>query len=155
MRGHEFRSIALALAGLLIAAAAHAQSFSSGTIAGVVKDASGAVLPGVTVEAASPALIEKVRTVVTDDSGVFRIVDLRPGVYSVTFTLEGFTTLRREGIELTTGFTATVNADMSVGALAETVTVSVKRGDAKAAITEREEQGGATVLGVTPRDEKK
>ena len=124
MKGFDLRSIALALAGLLIAGGAHGQSFSSGTIAGVVKDASGAVLPGVTVEAASPALIEKVRTVVTDDSGVFRIVDLRPGVYSVTFTLEGFSTLRREGIELTTGFTATVNADMSVGALAETVTVS-------------------------------
>ena len=116
--------LVLGLAILLIAAAGHAQSLSSGTIAGVVKDDSGAVLPGVTVEAASAALIEKVRTVVTDDQGVYRIVDLRPGVYTITFTLPGFSTFRREGVELTTGFTATVNADMKVGTLAETVTVS-------------------------------
>src|SRR5688572_16978081 len=94
-----YRSVAVALAVLLLAAAAHAQSLSSGTIAGAVRDESGGVLPGVTVEAASPVLIEKVRTVVTDDRGLFRIVDLRPGVYTVTFSLPGFTTLRREGIE--------------------------------------------------------
>ena len=93
-------------------------------IAGVVRDTSGAVLPGVTVEAASPALIEKIRTVVTDDQGRYNIVDLRPGVYRVTFTLPGFNTLVREGVELTSGFTAAVNADMPVGALQETVTVS-------------------------------
>jgi len=93
-------------------------------IAGTVRDASGAVLPGVTVEAASPALIEKVRTVVTDDRGEYRVVDLRPGSYSVTFTLTGFTTVRREGIELTNGFTASVNTDLRVGALEETITVS-------------------------------
>ena len=100
-----------------------AQTGASG-IAGVVRDASGAVLPGVTVEASSPALIEKVRTVVTDAQGHYRIVDLRPGVYAVTFTLPGFRTLRRDGVELTTGFTATINAELSVGALEETVTVS-------------------------------
>ena len=100
-----------------------AQATASG-IAGVVRDTSGAVLPGVTVEAASPALIEKVRTVVTDGEGRYNIVDLRPGTYSVTFTLPGFNTVRREGIELTTGFTATVNADMQVGALEETITVT-------------------------------
>ena len=88
---------------------------SNGSIAGVVKDASGAVLPGVTVEAASPALIEKSRTAVTDGQGLYRIVDLRPGVYTVTFTLPGFSTLKREGLELTAGFTATVNAEMKVG----------------------------------------
>ena len=93
-------------------------------IAGVVRDTSGAVMPGVTVEAASPALIEKVRTVVTDAEGVYRIVDLRPGVYSVTFTLTGFNSIRRDGIELSAGFTASVNADMRVGALEETITVS-------------------------------
>ena len=88
MKGHDLRAAALALTGLLIATAtAHGQSFSSGTISGVVRDESGAVLPGVTVEAASPALIEKARTVVTDAAGVFRIVDLRPGLYTVTFTL--------------------------------------------------------------------
>src|SRR5712692_6594370 len=100
-----------------------AQQASSG-IAGVVRDASGAVLPGVTVEAASPALIEKVRTVVTDGEGRYSIVDLRLGTYTVTFTLPGFSTLRREGIVLTAGFTATVNADLKVGALEETVTVT-------------------------------
>src|SRR5262245_56789353 len=96
---------------------------SSG-IAGVVRDATGAVLPGVTVEASSPALIEKVRVVVTDAQGNYKILELRPGTYSVTFTLPGFATFRRDGIELTTGFTATANADMRVGALEETVTVT-------------------------------
>ena len=93
-------------------------------IAGVVRDVSGAVLPGVTVEAASPALIDKVRTSVTDGQGLYRIVDLRPGVYAVTFSLPGFSTFRREGLELTTGFTATVNAELRVGALEETITVT-------------------------------
>jgi hypothetical protein len=79
---------------------------------------------GVTVEAASPALIEKVRTVATDGDGPYKIVDLRPGTYAVTFTLPGFSTVKREGVELTTGFTATVNAEMKVGSLQETVTVS-------------------------------
>lgn len=96
----------------------------SGTIAGVVRDTSGAVMPGVTVEARSPALIERVRTVATDGQGLYRIVDLRPGLYTVTFTLTGFNTLIREGIELTAGFTATVNADLQVGALEESITVS-------------------------------
>ena len=94
------------------------------TITGVVKDASGAVLPGVTVEASSPALIEKVRSVVTDGTGQYRIVDLRAGVYTVTFGLTGFNSTKREGIELTATFVATVNADLRVGAVAETVTVS-------------------------------
>ena len=73
------------------------------------------MLPGVTVEAASPALIEKVRTVVTDGQGQYKIIDLRPGTYTVTFTLPGFSTVKREGIELTAGFTADVNADLRVG----------------------------------------
>jgi len=93
-------------------------------IAGVVKDASGAILPGVTVETTSPALIEKVRTAVTDGTGQYRIENLRPGVYTVTFALAGFSTYRREGIELTGTFTATVDAEMRVGALQETVTVT-------------------------------
>src|SRR5437870_8443383 len=108
---------------LLLPAPAMAQLGSSG-IAGVVRDATGAVLPGVTVEAASPALIEKVRTVVTDGEGQYKIVDLRPGTYTVTFTLPGFSTVKREGIELTTGFTATVNGELKVGAVAETLTVT-------------------------------
>ena len=101
-------------------ALAHAQA----SITGIVKDSSGAVLPGVIVEAASPALIEKVRSAVTDGSGQYRIVDLRPGTYSVTFTLTGFNTVKREGIELTGTFTSTVNADLRVGSLEETITVT-------------------------------
>jgi hypothetical protein len=106
----------------LISQPALAQQTSA--IAGVVRDTSGGVLPGVTVEAASPVLIEKVRTVVTDDQGRYNIVDLRPGTYRVTFTLPGFNTLLREGVELTSGFTAAVNAELPVGALQETVTVT-------------------------------
>src|ERR1700736_5424973 len=94
------------------------------SIGGVVKDTSGAVLPGVSVEAASPALIEKVRTAVTDGAGQYRIEDLRPGPYTVTFALNGFSTVKREGIELTGSSTALVNADLRVGAVAETITVS-------------------------------
>ena len=99
-----------------------AQQASS--IAGTVRDASGAVLPGVTVEAASPALIQKVRVVVSEGEGRYSIVDLRPGGYVVTFTLPGFNTFRRDGISLTAGFTATVNGEMSVGGLEETIIVS-------------------------------
>jgi Carboxypeptidase regulatory-like domain len=97
---------------------------SGGGIAGTVKDSTGAVLPGVTVEASSPALIEKVRTAASDTTGQYKIVELPPGTYSVTFTLTGFNGLKREGIQLTTGFTATVNADLAVGQVSETVTVS-------------------------------
>jgi hypothetical protein len=93
-------------------------------IAGVVRDTSGLAMPGVTVEAASPALIEKVRSVTTDGEGRYSIVDLRPGDYTVTFTLTGFSTVKREGITLGTGFTATVNVSMQVGSLEETITVS-------------------------------
>jgi hypothetical protein len=107
---------------LLLPSAAYAQL--AGAITGVVKDASGGVLPGVTVEAASPALIEKVRSVVTDAGGQYRIVDLRPGTYSVTFSLPGFSSVKREGIEITGTFVATVNADLKVGALEETITVT-------------------------------
>jgi Carboxypeptidase regulatory-like domain len=93
-------------------------------IAGVVKDTSGAVLPGVTVEASSPALIERVRTATTDGQGQYKIVDLRPGVYTVTFGLPGFSTVKRENIELPAQFTATVNADLKIGAVEETVLVN-------------------------------
>jgi hypothetical protein len=92
-------------------------------ISGVVRDTSNAVMPGVTVEAASPALIERVRTVFTDGEGRYNIVDLRPGIYRVTFTFTGFSTIVREGIELPSGFTASVNATMTVGSLSETLTV--------------------------------
>jgi hypothetical protein len=107
---------------LMVPAAVFAQSGSG--VAGVVRDTSGAVLPGVTIEAASPALIEKLRTALSDGSGLYRILDLRPGIYTVTFTMPGFSTVRREGIELTASFTATVNADLRVGSLEETITVT-------------------------------
>jgi hypothetical protein len=96
----------------LLPAAAQAQS----AIAGTARDASGAVLPGVTVEAVSPVLIEKVRTVVTNDQGQYTIVDLRPGTYTVTFTLPGFSTFVRADVELPADFTATINAEMRIGA---------------------------------------
>jgi hypothetical protein len=96
----------------------------TGSIAGVVKDSTGAVLPGVTVETSSPALIEKVRVTTTDSVGAYRIADLPPGVYATTFSLGGFSTVKREGIELTAGFAANVNADLRVGEVAETLTVS-------------------------------
>ena len=118
--GTPVRLLAAVLLVVLLPAAAFAQA----AITGVVKDASGLVLPGVTVEAASPVLIEKVRTVVTDDTGQYRIVDLRPGTYSVTFSLSGFSTVKREGVELSGDFVATVNGDLRLGALEETVTVT-------------------------------
>jgi hypothetical protein len=109
---------------VLCSTGAYAQGSLTGSIAGVVKDATGAVLPGVTVEASSPALIEKTRSVVSDGQGAYKIVDLRPGTYVVTFTLTGFSGVRREGIELTAAFTANVNAELKVGSVSETITVS-------------------------------
>lgn len=99
-------------------------ALAQAVIAGTVRDSSGAVLPGVGVEATSPALIEKVRSTVSDGTGQYRIEDLRPGSYTVTFTLQGFNTFKREGVELTGSFTATINAELKIGALAETITVS-------------------------------
>ena len=101
-----------------------AAAFAQASIAGAVKDSSGAVLPGVTVEASSDALIEKTRAVVTDGTGQFKIVDLRPGTYAVTFSLTGFSSVKREGIELTGSFAATVNAELTVGTVQETITVT-------------------------------
>ena len=114
------RTLAVLVWMILIPVAAHAQA----VIAGTIKDSSGAVLPGVSVEASSPALIEKVRAAVSDGTGQYRIEDLRPGTYKVVFTLQGFKTYQREGIELTGSFTATVNAEMPVGTLEQTITVS-------------------------------
>ncbi len=113
-------SMLLLISLVALPTAAHAQS----AIAGVVTDTTGGVLPGVTVEARSPALIEQVRTAVTDNQGQYRVIDLRPGTYSVTFTLPGFNTVQRDGIELPPNFTATVNVELRVGAVEETITVT-------------------------------
>ena len=110
----------LALALLPLTAAAQ----TGGSIAGTVTDDTGAVLPGVTVEAASPALIEGVRTAITDGSGNYTITELRPGTYAVTFMLPGFSTVVREELELATGFTANVSVQLQVGGVEETITVT-------------------------------
>src|SRR5437764_1576076 len=114
------RIMAVAAAAVLLPSAVYAQV----ALAGTVKDASGAVLPGVTVEAASPALIEKTRSAVSDATGQYRIENLRPGTYTVTFTLSGFSTLKREGVELSGSGVITINADLKVGGVAETITVT-------------------------------
>ena len=120
------RSVRAGFLALALLALVPAMAVAQSSIAGVVKDTTGAVMPGVTVEAASPALIEKVRNVVTDGQGLYRIVDLRPGTYSVTFSLTGFNTVKRDGLDLPSDFTATVNAELRVGTLAETITVSAE-----------------------------
>ena len=118
------RTLKVAGVVLLVVLSLPSIAWAQASITGVVKDPSGAVLPGVTVEAASPALIEKVRSATTDGNGQYRIVDLRAGEYAVTFTLPGFTTVKREGVALEGTFTATINADLRVGALTETITVT-------------------------------
>ncbi len=124
-RSTRFAAGLFAAVSFLLAGASHALAQgSTGAIAGNAKDSSGGVLPGVTVEAASPALIEKVRTAVTDEQGNYKLTELRPGTYTVTFTLGGFSVYKREGIDISAGFTAPVNAEMKVGSLEETVTVT-------------------------------
>ncbi|MEQ1898420.1 MAG: TonB-dependent receptor [Vicinamibacterales bacterium] len=123
MRLKAFVALAAFVGCLSVPGLVRAQA-TTGTIAGVARDTTGAVLPGVTVEAASPALIEKVRVATTDGSGNYKIIDLRPGVYSVTFTLPGFSSVKRAGIELSGGFSASVNADLAVGSVEETITVT-------------------------------
>ena len=113
MRTHAGLVVAAVLLAMMPAVAFAQTSAISGT----VKDTSGAILPGVTVEAASPALIEKVRSAVTDSNGQYKIEALRPGVYSVTFTLPGFSVVKRDNVELTSDFTATINAELRVGSL--------------------------------------
>ncbi len=116
----SFRMVLIVAACVVAPSVASAQS----GIAGVVRDATGGVLPGVTVEVRSPAIIEGVRSAVTDASGQYRVVDLRPGTYTVTFTLTGFNGVRREGIVLEGNFTASVNAELRVGSIEETITVT-------------------------------
>ena len=125
MRAHAVIRLAVfGCVAMLAAAGAAAQSTTSGSISGVVTDNTGGILPGVTVEASSPALIEGVRVGITSGGeGFYRLLDLRPGTYSITFTLPGFSVVRQDGVEITTGFTATVDAELAVGSIEETVTV--------------------------------
>src|SRR5688572_31879741 len=114
----------IVLATLVCLVSVPGLALAQSTIVGVVKDASGAVVPGVTVEAASDALIEQQKSATTNGSGQYRIVDLRPGTYVVTFALAGFQTVRRDGIRLQAEFTATVDAVMALGDRQETITVT-------------------------------
>ena len=116
---HFAKTLIAAAVVLMLPTLAQAQS-----LAGIVRDASGAVLPGVTVEAASPALLEKVRTAVTDGTGQYRVENLTPGVYTVTFSLPGFSTVRREGVEVSGAQVITIGADLRVGGVQETITVT-------------------------------
>src|SRR5262245_26235860 len=120
MRRAVFLALGVCAATICFSATARAQV----AIAGVVKDGTGAILPGVTVEASSPALIEKSRSVITDSAGQYKIVDLSPGVYQVSFTLSGFKTIRRLDVQLEGNFTAQINAELQVGAMEETLTVT-------------------------------
>jgi hypothetical protein len=115
-----FKRIVLVSLLTIVPASAYAQA----TLAGIVRDPSGGVLPGVTVEASSPVLIEKVRTAITDSTGVYQIVDLRPGTYALSFTLSGFATAKREGIEVSGSGVITINIDLRVGNVSETVNVT-------------------------------
>ena len=117
-------STSIVLAGMLVLAPLSASAQQASGIAGEVRDDTGGVLPGVTVTAASPALIEQQRIAISDGQGRYNIIDLRPGTYSVTFILPGFSTIIREGVELTAGFTATINGELGVGGIEETITVS-------------------------------
>ena len=131
---------------LLLPSTASAQA----NIAGLVQDDTGAVLPGVTVEASSPALIEKSRSVITDSAGRYSIVDLRPGTYSVVFTLTGFKTVRREGIELSGSGAAQVNASLAVGGVEETLTVTGEAPVVDVQTTQKEFIVGAQLIEQIP-----
>jgi hypothetical protein len=120
----RYRSVVVALLMLGATVALPGIAIAQSAIAGVVRDSSGAVLPGVTVEASSPALIEKVKSATTNETGQYRIVDLRPGVYTVSFKLPGFNTVVRENIELESNFTAPINVEMRIGSLEESITVT-------------------------------
>ena len=128
MRIHEEESMRTTIRTLLLlvvaGAAVPSAAWAQVALAGTVKDASGAVLPGVSVEASSPALIEKSRSATTDSTGQYRIESLQPGSYTVTFTLAGFSTVKREDVTLSGNGVVTINADLKVGGVAETITVT-------------------------------
>jgi len=145
MRGAS-TAVVILTAAILLPSFAVAQ----GTLTGTVKDQSGGVLPGATVEASSPALIEKVRSAITDGTGQYRITGLNPGTYSLTFRLSGFNTVKREGIELTGTTTLTIPIDMRVGALAETITVNSETPVVDVQSAQRETVLSAEVVSAVP-----
>ena len=147
MRHASKATLVLAIAVLLLPSAVFAQG---GALTGAVRDESGAVLPGVTVEASSPALIEKVREAITDGAGQYRITGLNPGTYSLTFRLPGFSVVRRDGIELSGTATLTIPAEMRVGALEETVTVTGETPVVDVQSTQRETVLSADVVAAIP-----
>src|SRR6478609_6874689 len=132
------RALLRAIGLLALMCMAPASAWAQTTLAGVVKDNSGAVLPGVSVEAASPALIEKVRTAITDSAGRYRIENLQPGTYTVTFTLGGFATVKRENLTLSGTGVITVDGELRVGGVTETVTVTGEAPVVDVASTKRE-----------------
>jgi hypothetical protein len=139
-------AVPLGLCLLLTPAIVHAQA----TLAGVVRDNTGAVLPGVTVEATSAVLIEKARTAVTDGSGQYRITELPPGTYAVTFTLSGFSVVRREAVEVRGSGVTPINVELRVGALQETVTVTGESPLVDTQTTRRETVLTAETVSVLP-----
>ena len=139
----------VALAALALAPGV-ALAQTNSTITGEVTDNTGGILPGVTVEASSPALIEGSRVAISDGAGRYTLVDLRPGMYTLSFTLPGFSTVLVEGQDLPAGFTATVDAELSVGALEETVTVSGEAPVVDVQSTRRVEVLDAEVLDAIP-----
>jgi hypothetical protein len=131
-------------------AVAPASAYAQASIVGFVRDNSGAVMPGVTVEASSPALIEKTRSVTTSGTGQYAIVDLRPGTYSVVFTLPGFNTVKREGIELTGNFVASVSVEMRVGSVEETITVTGEAPTVDVTSSKRQQTISGDVIAAIP-----
>src|SRR4051812_35988140 len=145
MRGAS-KVVWILMAAVLLPSLASAQ----GTLTGTVRDESGGVLPGVTVDASSPALIEKMRTAVTDGSGQYRVTGLNPGTYSLTFRLSGFNVVKREGIELSGTATLTLAVEMRIGAVAETITVTAETPVVDVQTTQRETVLNADVIAAMP-----
>src|SRR3990172_337494 len=144
------RTLARCGAALVVAGLLPSVAYAQASITGVARDTSGAVLPGVTVEATSPVLIEKVRTATTAGNGRYQLLDLRPGAYTMTFTLGGFSTVRREGITLTGSGAVAIDVELRVGALEETVTVTGEAPVVDASTTTRQAALSAETIDALP-----
>ena len=135
---------------LIAVAALPASSWAQSSIAGLVTDTSGAVLPGVTVEVSSPALIEKTRVATTDSEGRYEIVNLRPGTYAVVFSLPGFNTFKRDRIDVLSNVNVPINAQLGLGSIEETVTVSGESPMVDVKVAARNEVVGKKLLDALP-----